>query len=197
LIVAWHYAGNDVKDLDTWNLAVAAVKAEFVALPLAQQTLLAEMSETVKDCKRELHAVVETVSAAGVCAACGGECCRTGKYHFTVVELLVHLVERKELFTPRFEQQFCPFFGERGCLMTPAYRPFNCVIFNCERLENQLAPAQKERLVLLERMLRAVYAGFERLFGNRFMGGLLMNCERDIIRGHTPILGTNASNAEL
>lgn len=183
-------------DRDTWNLAVAAVTAEFAALPLAQQTLLAEMSEAVKDCKRELHAVVETVSAAGVCADCGGECCRTGKYHFTVVELLVHLVERKELFTPRFEQQFCPYFGERGCLMAPAYRPFNCVIFNCERLENQLTPARKERLVRLERMLRGDYAGFEKLFGNRFMGGLLMNCERDIMRKHVPILRTAENNAE-
>jgi hypothetical protein len=195
LIAAWHYAGDDVTDRNTWDLAVAAVTAEFAALPLEQQTLLAEMSEAVVVCKRELHAVVETVSAAGVCTACGGECCRTGKYHFTVVELLVHLVERKELFTPRFEQQFCPYLDERGCLMASAYRPFNCVIFNCEQLENQLTTAQKERLIRLERELRSLYAGFERLFGNRFMGGLLMNCERDIIREHTPILRTAENNA--
>jgi hypothetical protein len=186
-----------VTDRASWNLAVAAVTAEFAALSRAQQALLAEMSESVKVCKRELHTVLEKVSAAGVCAACGGECCRTGKYHFTVVELLVYLVERKELFTPRLDQEFCPYLGERGCLMAPAYRPFNCVIFNCEQLETQLTPAQKDRLVRLERELRAVYAGFERVFGNRFMGGLLMNCERDIIREHAPILRATVDNAEL
>jgi hypothetical protein len=72
--------------------------------------------------------------------------------------------------------------------MAPSYRPFTCVIFNCERVESLLEPQELERAVLLERELRALYRRFEVEFGNRFMGGLLMNCERDIARGRGAIL---------
>lgn len=176
-------------DRETWNLAVAAVAAEFALLLPSRKALLAELTESVKACKKELHAVVEGVGAGNICAACGGGCCLTGKYHVTVVDLLVYLVEGKELFSPRFDQEFCPFLGERGCLMEPARRPFNCVTFNCERVELLLEPQEKERFAALERALRALYGRFEELFGNRFMGGLLMNCERDIVRGRGAILG--------
>ena len=176
-------------DRETWNLAVAAVAAEFALLLPSRKALLAELTESAKTCKKELHAVAEGVSVANICAACGGECCMTGKYHVTVVDLLVYLVEGKELFEPRFEQERCPFLGERGCLMEPACRPFNCVTFNCERVELLLEPQDMERLVRLEQALRALYGRFEELFGNRFMGGLLMNCERDIVRGRGAILG--------
>ena len=180
-------------DRETWNLAVAAVAAEFALLPPSRKALLAELTESVKTCKKGLHAVAEGVSAGNICAACGGECCMTGKYHVTVVDLLVYLAGGAELFSPHFDQEHCPYLGEQGCLMAPAYRPFNCVTFNCERVESRLEPAEQERLVLLEQRIRALYGRFEALFENRFMGGLLMNCERELVRDRTAILWGNGS----
>jgi hypothetical protein len=55
-------------------------------------------------------------------------------------------------------------------------------------MEWLLEPGELERSVLLERELRALYRRFEEEFGNRFMGGLLQNCERDIVRDRLPIL---------
>jgi hypothetical protein len=176
-------------DRETWNLAVAAVAAEFAALPPARQALTAELAGAVKGVKKSLHAVVEEVSAGEICASCGGECCLSGKFHVTVVDLLVYLAEGRELFTPRFDQGRCPYLGTQGCLMEPPYRPFNCVTFNCEQVECLLEFAEKDRSVLLEGELRALYGNIEELFGSRFMGGLLMNCERDVIQGQGTILG--------
>ncbi len=175
-------------DRETWNLAAAAVTAEFAALPPARQALVAELAGAVKDGKQALHAVVAGVSAGEICASCGGECCLTGKFHVTVVDLLVYLAEGRELFTPSFDQGHCPYLCTQGCLMSPPYRPFICVTFNCEQVESLLEPAEKERSVLIERELRTLYGKFEELFGNRFMGGLLMNCERDVIQGRGTIL---------
>ena len=102
----------------------------------------------------------------------------SGKYHVTVVDLLVYLVDEKELFVPRFGRGVCPYLGSRGCQMAPAYRPLTCVIFNCELVEGLLDPLQKELLRDLEGELRGYYAGLEELFGRRFMGGVMMHGER-------------------
>jgi hypothetical protein len=170
-------------------MAVAAVTEEFSRLAPFRRALVGEAAEAVKACKQALHTIVEGVAAAGICASCGGECCRTGKFHFTVVDLLVYLVDGRELFTPRFGQEACPYLGAPGCLMAPVYRPFNCITFNCERVECLLEPREKERFTRHEEKLRSHYKSFEELFGARFMGGLLMNGERNIVRERTPILG--------
>ena len=162
---------------------------EYGRLSVPHRAAVAEATEAVKTCKKALHRIVEAVAAADICASCRGACCRTGKYHFTVVDLLVYLSDGRELFTPRFDQGACPYLGERGCLMEPACRPYNCVTFNCEGVERLLGLQEKERLDRLERELRAHYARLEELFGTRLMGGLLMNWERGCSRGGAAILG--------
>lgn len=165
-------------DRETWDQAVAVVAKGFEGLSPSRRAAAAKAVAATKACKNELHTIVAGVSAAEICASCGGECCRTGKYHFTVVDLLAYLADGKQLFTPRFGRQVCPYLGEEGCQMEPAYRPYNCVTFNCEQVEALLEPEALERLVCLERQLRGHYGTVEDLFGARLMGGLLMNCER-------------------
>ena len=176
-------------DREAWHIAVAAVTEEFARLSPSRRAFVGEGAEAVKSAKQALHAIVEEVTAEGICASCGGECCRTGKFHFTVVDLLVYLADSRELFTPRFGQEACPYLGVLGCLMAPAYRPYNCITFNCERLELLLAPDEKECLAGHEERLRSHYQRFEEFFGARFLGGLLMTWERHVVRGRTTILG--------
>ena len=181
-------AGSDVTDREMWDLAVAALRAEYAALSPSRRSAIKALVEEVKGCKRELHAIVERVCAGEICASCGGECCLTGKFHVTVVDLLVYMAAGRELFTPEYGRELCPYLGEGGCFMASAFRPFNCTTFNCERVEWLLEPGDKELFQLRERKLRALYRQFEEEFGNRFMGGVLLNCERDILRDRLPIL---------
>ncbi len=178
-------------DLENWNLAVASVSDMFSRLPPSRRGVVEEIAGRVRACKEEMHAIVDVVGGAGICAGCGGECCRTGKYHVTVVDLLTYLVDCRELFTPRFGLNACPYVGDRGCLMEPAYRPFNCITFNCDRVERLLPAAESTRLGSLEGELRSLYRTFEELFGTRLMGGVLMNAERSR-RNASPFPGTTS-----
>lgn len=176
-------------DRDMWRQAVAAVTSEYAALAPELRERLRPFCESIMAAKRRVHAVTEAVSPAAICAACGGACCANGKYHFTVVDLLVLLSNGQPLFEPRFGRCLCPYLGERSCLMEPDYRPFNCLTFNCELVEALLSPGEVDRFYAGERELRRLYAGVEELFGNRFMQGLLINYERGLLAGMTtPLL---------
>jgi hypothetical protein len=170
-----------VTDRDKWRQAVAAVTSEFEALVPSLRERLRQLCESIMAAKSGVHAVTEAVSPATICAACGGACCASGKYHFTAVDLLVYLDSGHPLFEPSFGRGLCPYLGERSCLMEPDYRPFNCLTFNCELVEALLAPNEVERFYAGERELRRLYARVEELFGNRFMHGLLMNYERGLM----------------
>jgi hypothetical protein len=178
-------------DRDTWDSATATVAEEFSRLPAGRRAAVEAAVAAIKACKSALHNVVDAVDAGVVCASCGGACCMSGKYHFTVVDLLAYLVDEKELFAPHFGRGVCPYLDSRGCRMAPPYRPFTCVIFNCELVEGLLDLLQKKLLRDLESELRGHYAGLEDLFGSRFMGGVLMNGERAGLSGRRAILDGN------
>ncbi len=183
------YSGDTVTDRDKWRQAVAAVTSEYAALVPSLRERLQTLCESILTTKSGVHAVTEAVSPAAICAGCGGACCASGKYHFTVVDLLVFLSSGQPLFEPHFGRGLCPYLGERSCLMAPDYRPFNCLTFNCEQVEALLAPSEVACFYAGERELRRLYAGVEELFGNRFMHGLLMNYERGLLIGMTtPLL---------
>ncbi len=169
-------------DLEKWDRAVSAVNREFTSLPEPLLSKLKNSVETIKKYKRSVFTLTETVNAGQICEACQGECCRKGKYHFTVIDLLVYLVDGKELFVPCFTNGRCPYSGDAGCLMEEEYRPFNCITFHCEKLEKLLPIHVVEEFYGLERKLRYQYGELERMFDNRFAYGLLANYERNFVQ---------------
>jgi hypothetical protein len=180
-----NFVGEDLDDLEKWNRAVSAVNREFALLPESLLAKLKNSLKTIKEYKRSVFRLTETVNAGQICEACQGACCRKGKYHFTVIDLLVYLVEGKELFVPCFNNGRCPYSGDAGCLMEVEYRPFNCITFQCEKLERLLLPADIDKFYMLEKELRSEYADLERIFDNRFAYGLLANYERNFIERGT------------
>ena len=164
------------------------MRKEYAALSPLLRARLRECAAAVKSRKKSLHSIAAAVGGGDICAECRGECCAHGKNHVTVVDILVHLSDDRQLFTPCFERELCPYLGETGCLMEPEYRPYNCITFTCERVEGLLEPAERERFYAVERDLRALCEGVEQLFDNRFRYGLLMNSERDLVRNRTAVL---------
>jgi hypothetical protein len=167
-----------VTENDRWEKAVAAVTREHAALSHSLRTWVGERAVAIREHKMALNAFSQGVSGGEICAACRGECCARGRHHFTVIDLLVHLASGRPLFTPDFAGDRCPWLGPAGCLMEPEYRPYNCVTFNCERVEGLQEPQACERFYTVEGELRALYGEVEELFGNRFMQGLLLSYER-------------------
>ncbi len=168
---------------EMWGSAVAAVAREYAALHLTLRTLVEEHVSTIRERKRALNAISQEVSGGEICAACRGECCARGRHHFTVIDLLVHLAAGRPLPTPDFAGDRCPWLGSSGCCMEAAYRPFNCVTFNCELVEGLLEPSAWKEFYRVEQELRGSYRQLEDLFGNRFMQGLLLNYERAVADG--------------
>jgi len=165
-------------DQEMWDNAVAVARAEYGGLPEPVRLKVHSLSASIQRVKMEIASIPEMKGAAGACFSCGGKCCETGKYHFAVIDLLVYLATDGELFDPSFGQASCPYLGVEGCLMAPAYRPFTCITFHCDRLEGLLSPAEVERLYGLERSLRSHYAMIEELFDSRMAQGLLLSYGR-------------------
>lgn len=177
---------GDVTDREKWNMAVAAVADEFSRLSPARRDEIGTAAEEIRSCKEAIQGVAERVAAAEICASCGGECCRTGKYHFEVADLLVYLAGGRDLFMPRYDQDACPYLGAKGCLMEPGWRPVNCISFNCDRVESLIDPRELERMTGLERGLREGCRRIERLFDSPYYRGpLLMSWERVPDRGRS------------
>lgn len=176
-------------DGSLWALAVAHVREEFEALPPEVGHHIEEIAEQISLVKERIHGFAESVGAREICCLCGGQCCARGKYHFTVPDLLVYFYLKEELFVPDFERyDTCPYLGPSGCFMPPRSRPLNCIIFNCDRIEELIDSAERVDFYGYERELRGLYARIELLFHNRFQSGLLINYERDVMAGGGKIL---------
>ena len=157
-----------------WQDGVRQVSAGFSALPEQDARRLRALAQDMLAHKEAMQALVAKVDAASHCAGCGGACCVSGKYHFTAVDLLVYLATGAPLFTPRFENGLCPYLGEARCLIAAGYRPFNCITFNCELIEDQLPRDEVSRFYQMERELRRSYGEIRSLFPGKAMHGSLL-----------------------
>ncbi len=171
-----------------WDIGIAAVRKEYGFLSPLLKNHLRKTAAAIKSFKQELYLAAEVAGAGAACATCFGECCKCGKNHVTVVDILVYLSDGAELFIPCFKQAVCPYIGKYGCLMPPEYRPYNCITFICEAIECGLRSLQKERFDSAERELKSLYEGLEQLFANGFRYGLLRNVERILDGEPAPIL---------
>jgi hypothetical protein len=170
--------GVQVTDRELWDGAVKAARVEFASFSSERKAEVLALALAIQREKRAIAAFGEKISAAVLCAACGGRCCEKGKYHFTALDLLVFFVTGTELFVPSFAGLGCPFLRQGACLMEPAFRPFICVTFHCEVLEARLEPPDLARVYELESLLRNHYERMERLFGKRLGRGLLLSYEQ-------------------
>jgi hypothetical protein len=177
-----------MNDQQQWLAAVRAVADEFADLEPHVRAQVGELAGEIRSRKAQLHALVAEHDIAALCRECGGQCCALGRLHFTVVDLLAFLSAGEPLFTPEFAAPDCPYLRAEACLMTPAFRPYNCVSFICEQVEALLTSAELADFYHQEQVLRRLYRQMEALFGNRFMHGLLVNFERTRQTGGDKIL---------
>jgi len=157
-----------------WRAGVRLVTQAYLAAPEPLRARLRELAALLKETKCAMQALVARVDAAAHCAGCGGECCVKGKYHFTKADLLVYLVDGKPLFVPLFSNGLCPNLGCQGCLIPTAYRPFNCITFNCELIEDLLPGEDLASFYRMERELRLRYQEIRSLFPEQTMHGALL-----------------------
>lgn len=157
-----------------WRDGVARVTALFGGLSDEKLERLAALAPAMRRLKEQMQRLAAGVDAAAHCAGCGGACCVSGRYHVTGVDLLVFLALREPLFAPRFHSGLCPYLGEARCLIEPGYRPFNCITFICDLIEDQLPREEVSRFYQMERELRNAYREMASLFPSGAVAGPLL-----------------------
>src|SRR4051812_44809122 len=105
-------------DEANWSSAGFSGSEAFRLLPSAVRRNIGETALEIAELKREMHGVTEP-AVASACGACLGACCRSGKYHFTVPDLLIHLALNEPVPAPSFTGGKCPYLGTDGCSMRP------------------------------------------------------------------------------
>ncbi len=162
-------------DKEIWRRGISQIVQAFEALTLEQKALLKSGIARLMFLKAALHSIVEKSNGEAACAACGGKCCVCGKYHFSAIDLIAYQATGKELFTPVFDGGMCPFLNSGSCLMSPEYRPFNCITFACEVLDGNFSFEENEKFYMLEQELRDCYAELQRLFPDHRMQRSVMS----------------------
>ncbi len=168
--------GKDGADASrVWAEHVAEIAEAIRSLPVTVRNDLAPLLREARRLKTELQQVPDGVSAGDICARCGGECCRTGRYHVTVTDILAYLDDGLDPPVPPFTTGFCPYLSVAGCIFPPAYRPFNCITFNCDRIEGLLAPSVQAAFCGGVDALRAVSRSIASLLAGRMRLGILLD----------------------
>jgi len=159
-----------------WRQVIAALREEFVRLPAAETAWLTTRLAQVADCQWQLHAFFLQAGGEKLCRDCAGDCCGCGKNHLTLVNLLGYLASGEPVPEPEFFRT-CPFLGDSGCRHEVARRPFNCVTFLCDLVEERLSPADREAFYQLEGQLRRLYAEFDRRYAGSGLCGIFIRAE--------------------
>jgi hypothetical protein len=170
---------NDRNKIDAhlWRRIVAGLEKEVQRLPSSERAWIALRLERIGLLQEELHALFMQGGGPGACSRCGGSCCDRGRHHATLVNLLGFLLARTQPPVPDFASP-CPFLGEGGCLMEPSRRPFNCVTFICDEIEDRLVAAGREAFYARERELRGLYGEFDARYAGSSLRGILIRAAR-------------------
>jgi hypothetical protein len=160
-----------------WRRIVAQVTTELAVLPATERRWLEQQLQQIADLQERLHALFVLARGEELCRDCRGECCGHGSFHFNLANLLGYLVRDVPLLTPDFSAS-CPYLGGEGCQMPPGLRPFNCVTFICESIENRLDAGQQQQFYALEQQLRQAYLAFDARYQGSSLRGLLQDGAR-------------------
>lgn len=73
--------------------------------------------------------------------------------------------------------QTCPFLTDQGCALAVESRPFNCVTFICDTIEECLSSEDQQQFYTLERQLREHYTAFDQRYIGSSLQGLLIRSQ--------------------
>jgi len=165
-----------------WQQILAAVGRELAALPSAERSWLEKHLAELAALQERLHALFLAAGGPALCRECDGACCGCGRNHLTLGNLVALLQQGGEPPVPDWAAP-CPWLGSAGCRLNVGQRPFNCVSFVCELVEEGLGEAGRTAFYTLEKELRRVYAELAERYAGAGLQGLLLRAERLAGRG--------------
>jgi hypothetical protein len=177
-------------DDQQWNALLDQARQELRSLPTAERTELTELLAGIAEDQIHLDRLFAKAAGEATCAECLGGCCGCGRHHLTLANLLAYLCHDLTPPTPDFSRT-CPFLGEHGCLLPASKRPYNCITFLCEALEDRLSPDEQVEFYRLEKQLRSSYEKIAERYPAASLRGVWIALER---HGCQPLLQRKTAN---
>lgn len=160
-----------------WPALLHRVTRDLSTLSAAELFWLNERLGAIETLQVALDDLFCKANGLASCSGCDGACCGCGRHHLTMTNLLAYLLKGEQPPTPDFDRT-CPFLGERGCLLAVGRRPYNCITFFCDSLEEQLNEMEREQLRILDCQLRSEYQSIAERYPAASLRGLWIALER-------------------
>ena len=158
-----------------WQQIIVAVQKELFCLSEDERRWIEQHLANIGELQRQLHQLFVQANGPEHCQKCLGSCCELGNNHMTLVNVLSGLLQHN-LPGADFSRT-CPFLGDIGCTLQVETRPFNCVTFICDIIEDTLTTQDQERFYLLERQLREQYTAFDQRYIGSSLQGILIRSQ--------------------
>ncbi len=155
-----------------WQRIVLSVRKEIMALSAEERQWIDQQLSLIGNLQTEIHGLFVSAEGANACAQCQGSCCELGHNHMTLANLLGAILQDK-LPAAHFDRT-CPFLGDHGCTLEITVRPYNCITFICEDVEQALSVEEQNRFYRLEQQLRSLYVAFDERYLGSSLQGLLI-----------------------
>lgn len=160
-----------------WQQVIERVSVEYRSLPQSEKEWIGERLDRIEQLQAELDRLFQVAEGERICCLCQGDCCAKGHNHMTLVNLLSLVRQGVDVPVADFSRT-CPFLGDRGCVLAVAARPYNCITFICDSIEDALDTEQRRRFYEIDRQLRALYQEFVQRYRAAAMTGLLIWAQR-------------------
>lgn len=160
-------------DKALWQTGVTRLKAEAALLDEAERAWISDRLRRIALLQDALHALFLAGDGEAQCRSCLGACCAHGKHHLTLANLLAYVLAGESPPEPDYAAP-CPMLGPRGCLVQVSRRPFNCITFACEGVEERMGARNAELFYAHEKRLRRVYEEFSRRYAAGSLCGMLI-----------------------
>jgi hypothetical protein len=160
-----------------WQQLIQQAETEYQQLCGEEKIWIARQLRQIESLQLQLDQLFTRGQGAQVCASCLGGCCAKGHNHMTLPNLLSYLQFAERPPAADFSQP-CPFLGGVGCLLPVSRRPYNCISFVCDRIEENLMLEEIEEFYAIDRQLRAIYQQFAERYAGAALTGLLIQAQR-------------------
>lgn len=164
-------------DQADWPELLRRINREIATLSKVELEWLKMRLAIIAETQLAFDELFSKAGGAESCAGCDGACCGCGRHHITLTNLLAYLLEGEEPPAPDFSST-CPYLGDLGCRLPVTRRPYNCITFFCETLDDRLDSVDRERLRILDHQLRNEYQLVADRYPVASLRGLLIGLKR-------------------
>ena len=160
-----------------WPALLQKLRVELDALDVTDRQWLSDRLDSIAAIQLELDDLFRLAGGVQVCAKCNGACCGCGRHHLTLTNLLAFLLKDDEPPAPDLGKT-CPYLGEQGCRLQVSRRPYNCITFFCEQLEENLSEENRQQLRFMDQQLRRQYQALAERYPAASLRGIWIALER-------------------